>query len=376
MITRNLQEQIEKQFFKGKAILIIGACQTGKTTLVDTILQNRDETILRFNGDEADTNDILGKATVTKLKRLIKGYSILFFDEAQKIENIGTILKLIVDNIKEVQVIASGSSSFDLMNNLNEPLTGRKYEFHLYPLSFNELADHFGPVEEIRSLEHRLIYGSYPDIVSNPDESEELLRLLAGSYLYKDLLMLEQIKKPVLLGKILKARALQVGSEVSYNEISSLVESDKKTVEKYIDLLEKTYIIFRLPGLNRNVRNEIKKGKKIYFHDTGIRNAIIADYRPLTKRTDTGALWENYLISERLKFLRLNSSGKETYFWRTSQKQEIDYIETRYNHYSAFEFRWSPAKRAYLSKTFASAYPDHDFFTVTPENYVDFLLEE
>jgi len=209
MISRELHVKLEKKFFKNKAIILIGARQTGKTTLIKNILDSRKEKILFFNGDEADTNDILDQLTITKLKGIIRDHRIVFFDEAQKIHNIGTVLKLIVDNFKEVQVIASGSSSFELMNNLNEPLTGRKYEFHLYPLSYGELVNNSGKVEEKRNLENRLIFGSYPDIVSNPEEAEEHLKLLAGSYLYKDLLMLEQIKKPVLLEKILKALALQ-----------------------------------------------------------------------------------------------------------------------------------------------------------------------
>jgi uncharacterized protein len=376
MIKRTLQEQIEKKFFKNKAIIVIGARQTGKTTLIKNMLDSRKEKTLFFNGDEADTNDILNQLTITKLKGIIRDFKIVFFDEAQKIDNIGTVLKLIVDNFKDVQVIASGSSSFELMNNLNEPLTGRKYEFHLYPLSYSELVGNFGIVEEKRNLENRLIFGSYPDIVSYPEDAEEHLKLLAGSYLYKDLLMLEQIKKPVLLEKILKALALQIGSEVSYSELAGLVESDKKTVEKYIDLLEKTYIIFRLPALNKNVRNEIKKGKKIYFYDNGIRNAVISDYRPLAKRTDKGALWENYLISERLKLLNFNSSGRERFFWRTTQQQEIDYIETQYDKYYAYEFKWSPLKIASLSKTFAIGYPKHDFMVVTPDNYEEFLSQD
>ena len=373
MIKRTLQEKIEKKFFKNKAIIVIGARQTGKTTLIKNILDSRKEKILFFNGDEADTNDILGQMTIAKLKGIIRDFKIVFFDEAQKIDNIGTVMKLIVDNFKDVQVIASGSSSFELMNNLNEPLTGRKYEFHLYPISYSELVGNFGIVEEKRNLENRLIFGSYPDIVSYPEDGEEHLKLLAGSYLYKDLLMLEQIKKPVLLEKILKALALQIGNEVSYSELGSLVESDKKTVEKYIDLLEKTYIIFRLPALNKNVRNEIKKSKKIYFYDNGIRNAVISDYRPLAKRIDQGALWENYLISERLKILSVNSSGRERFFWRTTQQQEVDYIETQYDKYYAYEFKWSPFKSGSLSKTFALAYPDHEFLTVTTENYDEFL---
>jgi predicted AAA+ superfamily ATPase len=372
MITRELDTLILKKFFKKKALRIIGSRQTGKTTLINNLLNTRKEKTIFFNGDEADTNDIFDVITITKLKNIIKENKIIFFDEAQKIHNIGNIIKLIVDNLKSTQVIASGSSSFELMNNLNEPLTGRKYKFHLFPLSYNELQNHFGVIEEKRNLENRMIFGSYPEIVAKSN-SEEHLKLLTGSYLYKDLLMLDQIKKPVLLEKIVKALALQIGNEVLYTELAKLVDSDKKTVEKYIDLLEKTYIIFRLPALNKNVRNEIKKGKKIYFYDNGIRNAVISDMRPLAKRTDVGALWENYLISERIKLLNFKSNDREKYFWRTTQQQEIDYIEVQYNKYYAYEFKWNPLKKASISKTFTNAYTDYEFKTITPDNYENFL---
>jgi len=373
MINRDLSAIIENDFFKKKAIIIIGARQTGKTTLVRGILDSRKEKVIYFNGDESDTNDIFSSYTVTGLKNIIGNHDIIFFDEAQRINNIGLIIKLIVDHLENVQVIASGSSAFELLNSLNEPLTGRKYEFHLFPLSYNELILHYGSVEEKRNLEHRLVFGSYPQIVSNPDESGTLLKLLAGSYLYKDLLMLENIQKPVLLEKILKALALQIGNEVSYSELSRLVDTDKKTVEKYIDLLEKAYIIFRLPALSKNVRTEIKKGKKIYFYDNGIRNAVISDLRLLAQRTDAGALWENYVISERVKLLSISSSGRNYFFWRTVQQQEIDYIEFEYDRYYAYEFKWKCGKNASLSKTFSTAYTCQEFKTITPDNYMEFL---
>lgn len=373
MIKRDLTAVIEKDFFKKKAVIVIGARQTGKTTLVRDILSSRQEKVIYFNGDESDTNDIFSSYTITGLKNIIGNHEIIFFDEAQRINNIGLIIKLIVDHFDKIQVIASGSSAFELLNNLNEPLTGRKYEYHLFPLSYNELILHHGIVEERRNLEHRLVFGSYPEIVSNPGESETLLKLLAESYLYKDLLMIENIHKPVLLEKLLKALALQLGNEVSYSELGQLLGSDKKTVEKYIDLLEKAYIIFRLPALSRNVRTEIRKGRKIYFYDNGIRNAVISDMRLLPQRTDAGALWENYVISERIKLLNINSSSREFFFWRTVQQQEIDYIEFEHGKYYAFEFKWKSGRDSSLSKTFSTAYPDHEFKTITPENYREFL---
>ena len=260
MIPRALHDTIEKRLFKGKAVLIFGPRQSGKSTLVETLLQGKDH--LYLNGDEADIREALTNTTSTKLKALIGNKKIVFVDEAQRIPNIGLTLKLFTDQIKDVQVIATGSSAFELSSQVNEPLTGRKYEFMLYPVSFSEMVRDHGLLTEKRLIEHRLRYGYYPEILTKPGEEKELLKLLANSYLYKDLLNVEQIKKPVLLEKLLKALALQVGSEVNFNELSQIVSADNKTVERYIDLLEKTFVLFRLPALSRNVRNEIKKGKK------------------------------------------------------------------------------------------------------------------
>jgi predicted AAA+ superfamily ATPase len=299
---------------------------------------------------------------------------ILFIDEAQRIPNIGLTLKLFTDQIKEVQVIATGSSAFELSSQVNEPLTGRKYEFMLYPLSFEELVLENGLVNEKRLIEHRMIYGYYPEIVTKQGEEAALLKLLASSYLYKDLLMLEQIKKPLVLEKLLKALALQVGSKVSYHELSQIISSDVKTVEKYIDLLEKTYVVFRLPAFSRNVRNEIKKGKKVYFYDCGIRNAIINNFKPLGSRTDVGALWENYLMVERLKSLRYHDIAMDQYFWRSTQQQEIDLIEENVDGLSAYEFKWNIKVKAKFPQTFTSNYMVLKTGVITPDNLEDFLL--
>ena len=253
-------------------------------------------------------------------------------------------------------------------------MTGRKYEFFLYPFSFGEMTGHHGFLTEKRMLEHRMIYGYYPDVALNTGEESRLLKILASDYLYKDLLIIGNIKKPVLLEKLLKALALQVGNEVSYNELSQLLDSDKGTIERYIDLLEKTYIVFRLNGLSRNVRNEIKKGKKIYFYDNGIRNAIINNFQPLNSRSDTVALWENFLVSERVKLNSNRMADVKTYFWRTTQKQEIDYIEERDGMLFAFEFKWNPRKKSILSKTFINAYPGSEFKMISPGNINEFLI--
>ncbi len=374
MIKRSIEELIQKYLFKNKAIIIYGARQVGKTTLVESLIKNYSQTTLLLNGDDSDIRDILSETSMSKLKPIIGNHKIVVLDEAQRIPETGLVLKIIHDNFKDVQLIATGSSAFELANKIKEPLTGRKFEFYLHPLSFSEMVNHNDFLSEKRLLEHRLIYGYYPDIAINTGNEKKLLKSLASSYLYKDLLILDQIQKPALLEKILKALALQIGSEVSYNELAGLLGSDKGTIEKYIDLLEKAYIIFRLNGLNRNVRNEIKKGKKIYFYDNGIRNAVLGNFLPVTSRTDTGPLWENFLISERIKFNTNRDIDFQSYFWRTTQQQEIDYIEEKGNKLFAFEFKWNPNKKAFLSKTFSNAYPGSSFKIISQDNIHEFLI--
>jgi len=373
MIKRILENLIVKRLFRGKAIILYGPRQVGKTTLVTSLLEKRKEKTLFLNGDEPDVRELLEGVTSSRLKALFGKSRIVFIDEAQRIREIGLTLKLITDQIKEVQLIATGSSAFDLASHTKEPLTGRKYEFHLFPLAFGEMVEHHGLLEEKRLLKHRLVFGYYPEIVTCPGEERELLRLLADSYLYKDLLTLENIKKPVLLEKILKALALQLGNEVSYHEIGQLVGADKNTVEKYIDLLEKAFVAFRLPAFSRNLRNEIKKGKKIYFYDNGIRNAVIGNFSPIEKRNDVGGLWENFLISERMKYLRYSGLYPGRYFWRTVQQQEIDYLEERDGQLYAFEFKWSKNKHIRFPRTFLRAYPESSTKLITPENFESFI---
>jgi uncharacterized protein len=372
VISRALQEVIQKRLFKGKAILIFGPRQSGKSTLVETLLKDTDH--LYLNGDESDVREALDNTTSTMLKAIIGNKKIIFIDEAQRIPNIGLTLKLITDQIKDVQVIATGSSAFELSNQVYEPLTGRKYEYMLYPVSFSEMVQYHGLLTEKRLIEHRLLYGYYPEMLTKPGEEKELLKLLSGSYLYKDLLMLEQIKKPALLEKLLKALALQLGSEVSYHELAQTVGTDGKTIDRYIDLLEKAFVVFRLPALNRNVRNEIKMGKKIYFYDCGVRNAVINNFKPLSTRTDVGALWENFVIAERMKFLAYQGTDAKQYFWRTTQQQEIDLVEDVDNELSAYEIKWNPKERVRFSHTFTQNYPNTKTFVISSANVEDFLL--
>lgn len=375
MIDRLNIKNIDNKLFKGKAILLFGARQVGKTTLLAYLINERPESVLHLDGDEPDIRTLLSNITSTQLRNYIGENHIVFIDEAQRIPNIGLTLKLITDKLKDIQVIATGSSSFEMANQMNEPLTGRKFEFQLFPLSFQEMVNHHGLLEEKRELEQRLIYGSYPEVATNPSDSENLLSLIADSYLYKDLLMLDYIKKPKLLEKILKALALQIGSEVSYNELAQLVGADKETVEKYINLFEQTFVLFTMPSYSRNVRNELKKSKKIYFYDCGIRNAILNNYTPIHKRTDVGALWENYLISERMKKNSYLGKRVNTFFWRTTQQQELDFLEEKGDLLSAFEFKWNENAKAKISKTFLNAYPDTEVKVISKANYEEFLMD-
>jgi len=375
MIRREQTNYAKARLFKGKALLVFGPRQVGKTTFVQNLIADLNKKTLSLNGDESDVIVLFENPNVTKLKSIIGDNEILVIDEAQRIANIGIVLKIIVDQIKSVQVIATGSSSFELANKLNEPLTGRKYEMYLFPLAFSEMVTHNGFLEEKRALENRLIYGSYPEIITNPIEAKEHIKLIANSYLYKDLFLLEQISKPVVLQKIVKALALQVGSEVNYSELSKLILIDNKTIEKYIDLLEKAFVVFKLPALSNNIRNEIKKGRKIYFYDNGIINAVTGNFNPLTQRTDIGSLWENYIISERIKHLNIQQNESNSFFWRTTQQQEIDYIEKNADQILACEIKWKPKTKYKIPVTFLVNYENVTSKLVSPENYEAFLLE-
>lgn len=375
MIRRKLQSVIEGNLFKGKAIILIGARQVGKSTLFNQIIKDRKETVLTLNCDEPEVKEMLTNINTPELKMLIGSNTIVVIDEAQRVPEIGLTLKRITDNFVNVQLLVTGSLSFELQSNLNEPLTGRKYEYHLYPISTAELYDTQGLLAVKQMFESRLIYGSYPDIINHADEAKELLMNIANSYLYKDLLAMNEIRRPVLLEKLLIALALQVGSEVSYNEVAQTIGTDNKTVEKYIDLLEKCYVIFRLNAFNRNLRTELKKGKKIYFYDNGIRNAVIQNFAPLSLRQDTGALWENFFISERIKANHYKGNYAKSFFWRTTQQQEIDYIEEADGKFTAFEMKWNPNKRqTTFPSPFLNNYPIKETVIITPENYLEWIM--
>ncbi|MEI6900800.1 MAG: ATP-binding protein [Bacteroidota bacterium] len=373
MISRILENKITQDLFKGKAIILYGPRQSGKTTLIDKIAKDSGLQYLVKNGDEPDTRDLFENITSTRLKSVIGQNKLLIIDEAQRIANIGLTIKLVTDNLKDVQVIATGSSAFELAESIREPLTGRKFEHFLFPVSYEEMSAHIGQSEERRLLEHRLIFGYYPDILNHPGEERRLLNLLSDSYLYKDLFAYERIKKPSLLQKLLKAIALQLGNEVSYNELSRLIGADKETVERYIDLLEKAFVVFTLPSFSRNLRTELRKSRKIYFFDNGIRNAILSNFTTLNLRTDKGALWENFLVSERRKVVNYHDLYFNSYFWRTKNQQEIDYIEERDGVLTGYEFKWNQDNRVKAPITFSKAYPGSGFNLITPATFELFV---
>jgi predicted AAA+ superfamily ATPase len=374
MITRDIYEGVQKRLFQGKAILLTGPRQVGKTTFLKQLIAGTvGQQVLSLNCDEPDIRIALENVTSTQLKALIGKHKLILIDEAQKVSNIGITLKLMVDNMEDIQIIATGSSAFDLRDKLNEPLTGRKFEYRLFPFSSNELISHTSILEERRLLEQRLIYGMYPDVVNHSSDAITLLKELTNSYLFKDIFALRDLRRPDELARLLTALALQVGNEVSYNELGQTLGIDKETVERYLELLEKVFVVFRLNSFSRNVRNELKKSRKVYFFDNGVRNAVINNYAPLALRNDTGALFENFFISERRKYIDYQCIYANTFFWRTHAQQEIDYIEERNGVLYAFEIKWKENKKCRLPGAFAEAYPDHAFEIITPANYLNFL---
>lgn len=378
-IKRDIDAFLSKRMFSGKVLVVYGPRQSGKTTSIEHYISEnslQDETV-RFNGDETADCNMLADASAEKLKLLVGKKKIVFIDEAQKIPKIGIVLKRFYDKVKDVQVIASGSSSEELAEKTEEPLTGRKFEYTLFPLSFSELAGIASPVDELRQLERRLIYGSYPDVVTHPGDETERIREIGKGYLYKDILRHEEIKRPELIDKLLRALAFQIGQEVSFSELGQLIGSDPKTVSKYIDILEKAFVVFRLGSYSRNLRNELKKSRKVYFYDIGIRNYVLGDWRPLASRNgdEVGQMWENYFISERRKRCFAVSPETRSFFWRTTQRQEVDLIEESAEGLKAYEIKWNPSKAVKgVSKTFSSTYPHAECKSVSPVDYVSYLM--
>jgi len=374
MIQRTLQKAITDHFWQQKIVIIYGPRQAGKTTLVKQILSEHPVKSLYLNCDEPDINAALTNRTSTELRSLVGTAKLIVLDEAQTVHNIGLSLKLLVDTYPDLQIIATGSSSFELSNSVKEPLTGRAREFLLLPFSFSELAGATSPLEANRLLSERLVYGSYPEVVNaDMTAKPEIISHLASSYLYRDILDLTRIKNPDVLDRLLKALALQIGSEVSFNELSGLLGVDKRTIEHYVELLEKGFILFRIGPLSRNLRKELGKMRKIYFYDLGIRNALIRNLNPLDLRNDVGALWENYLMVERLKNNMLHSRQNNSYFWRTYDQKEIDLVEESEGLMHGFEFKYKQTSYR-PPKNFLQAYPGSTIELITRDDYQDFVM--
>lgn len=373
VIKRTIQEKIEDKLFKGKVIILYGPRQVGKTTIVKEIQNKNISNSIYFNCDESDIREKFENKTSTFLKELIGKKKIVIIDEAQRVKDIGITLKLIIDNFKDIQVIATGSFSFDLANKTAESLTGRKYEFYLYPLSIEELNPEKNKLEIDRTLENRIIYGSYPEVIINSSEAEDNIKLIAKSYLYKDILQYQNIKNPDILEKLLQSLALQIGNEVSYNEISNFLDIDKKTVASYIEILKKAFVIFELKPFSRNLRNELRKLRKIYFFDTGVRNALINNFNSLDKRNDAGQLWKNFIISERIKINNNHGNDYNIYFWRTHNKKEIDYIEEKNGMLYGYEIKLGSGKSS-GAKLFLDTYVNSEFKIIKKDNYNEFIF--
>jgi uncharacterized protein len=375
MIARSLEVKLTDRLFSGKTILLLGPRQVGKTTLVRKIFENHPGKSMWLNADNPEDRELLNRLNSTRARELFPAGHLLVIDEAQRLENSGLTLKIIHDNCPDLQLIATGSSSFELTDKIKEALTGRKWTFRLFPLSFEELSNHTNPVELYRSVETRMIYGSYPEVINRPGQEKEVLYELVSDYLYRDLFSIKEVRKPEILEKLAKALAFQVGSQVSNRELSNLIQVDKETVDRYIYLLEEAYVIFRLGSFSRNLRSELKRSRKIYFYDNGIRNALINQFNPLSLRNDTGALWENLMVSERFKRNEYHRHFCNTFFWRTSRQQEIDYLEEFNGKIHAYEFKWQPSRNPKPIAAFIETYPGSEFQEISRENYFEFVRE-
>lgn len=374
ILKRNIQKSIEESLFKNKVIIIYGARQVGKTTLVKEIQKKYPDQSLYLNCDEPDIKASLTDKTSTELKAYFGKSRLVIIDEAQRVKNIGLTLKLAFDTFPDIQIIATGSSSFDLANKVVEPLTGRKREFFLPAISVAECVSQSTQIEFQRMFEQRMIFGMYPGVLlGDSREEKKNIEEIARSYLYKDILEIDTIRNPESIEKLLKALALQIGQEVSYNELALTVGINKRTVEKYIQILEQAFIIFRVKPYYKNARNEMTRLRKIYFYDLGVRNVIINNFNGFDQRSDVGVLWENFVISERVKKNNILDTGTQFYFWRTIDGREIDYVEEGAGTLSAYEIKWSKQGSS-VPKVFSDNYPEATFTVVNQENFFIFVL--
>ncbi len=368
------QEISEKLLKSGKVIILFGARQVGKTTLAKTILDDLSMKVLSLNGDERRHSDVLSGQDLASLKLLVKGYDLLFIDEAQRIPNIGINLKILHDNIPSLKILVTGSSSFDLANKVSEPLTGRSLTYKLYPVSVLELGDMYSSFELQNSLDQYLVYGMYPELlcIDSIQDKKKYLQELSSAYLYKDVLEMSSIKHAHKLHDLLRLLAFQIGSEVSIQELATSLQMGKETVASYIDLLEKSFVLFRLSGYHRNLRKEVTKMDKIYFYDLGIRNTIIENHNPLNLRNDQGQLWENFVIAERMKYLDYTGQFANSYFWRTYTGAELDYVEERDGRLQGVEIKVSKGKIK-PPKTWVETYDNADYTLVNKDNFLKFV---
>ncbi len=374
-LERKISTSIIQSLKPNKVVVLLGSRRTGKTVLLNTILERLNESHLLLNGDDFTTLSLFEPRTIEHFKSILGNTKLLVIDEAQQIPGIGKSLKLIVDHIPGIRVVITGSSAFDILNKIGEPLTGRKTTYYLYPFSQSEY-NQFENITETKSrLKERLIYGNYPELIHLPGRQEKTsyLKELASSYLLKDILTFEGIKKADKILNLLKLIAFQIGKEVSLHELGRQLGMHKNTVDKYLDLLSKTFIIFGINAFSRNLRNEISKSKRWYFYDNGIRNILIENMNDIHLRNDVGELWENYLVSERLKFQQYNGMLVSNYFWRTYQQQEIDWIEEREGKLFAYEIKWSPNKKVKIPTGWKAGYPESIFEIVNRENYLNWI---
>jgi predicted AAA+ superfamily ATPase len=374
-IIRSRLETLKKNLDPRKVNVILGIRRAGKTSLIEKFLESYEHKYLFLNGDDIQAQDLLSKQSITQFQNLLAGYKLLVIDEAQQVPNIGLNLKLIIDHVKDVTVLVTGSSLFDLDQKLGEPLTGRKKTFKLFTIAQLELNAYENPLESSANLDNRLIYGSYPEVITaiNNQEKEMYLREIVNSYLLKDILVYDGIKNSNKIYKILQLLAYQVGKEVAFDELATHVSMSKNTVEKYLDLLEKNFILYKLSSFSSNPRKELSKKKRFYFHDNGIRNALINNFNPLSIRNDVGELWENYIFYERMKFLEYNDIFVNRYFWRTYDQQEIDLVEEKNQCLSAFEVKYSSKAKYKFSKYWLEHYPEAVNQVIHKDNYMGFI---
>jgi predicted AAA+ superfamily ATPase len=374
-LDRSIFEKVIQRLKPNKVIVLLGARRIGKTIFLNNLIEKVNEPYLLLNGEDGTAAQLLAKRSIASYKVLLENTKLLVIDEAQKVPQIGQILKLIVDEIKGIKIIVTGSSTYDLNNQLGEPLTGRKITFNLYPLAQMEFSKRENLIQTRENLEDRLIFGSYPELLqcSTSAEKTDYLRELVNAYLLKDILAYEGIRNSSKLLDLLRLLAFQIGKEISYHEIGTQLGMSKNTVERYMDLLSKVFVIYKLQAFSRNLRKEISKSSKWYFYDNGIRNTLIANHNPLHLRNDVGELWENYLITERMKYQSYTGLLVNNYFWRTYQQQEVDWIEERGGKLHAFEIKWNEKKKAKVPSGWKEGYPDASFKVIDPDSYLEWI---